>query len=268
MIIDGRTIGAEILGTVRASVSGVCVVRAITVMPNAATVSYLNIKRRAAEAAGMKLEVVDLPADVTNEEVFAAVQAPGADAVIVQLPLPSHLDEMRILESIPVEKDADVLSPATRAAGALIPPVAAAVDEVLVRAGVDPKGKRAVVIGTGRLVGEPVAAHLAARGALTTSYDLTTFTPSVLRDAEIVVTGAGAPHLVTPEMLSQGVVLIDAGTSEQVTEHGNAVVGDIDPSCQMLASVYTPVPGGVGPIAVACLFQNVAQLRKGNIQVD
>jgi methylenetetrahydrofolate dehydrogenase (NADP+)/methenyltetrahydrofolate cyclohydrolase len=258
MIIDGRMISADILEQVHADVSGVCVVRAITVSPTPATVSYLTIKKRAAVLAGMELEVVELSADVSNEEVIAAIHAPGADAVIVQLPLPSSLDEMKILESIPIDKDADVLSPATRAAGALIPPVASAVDEILLRANVNPEGKRTVIIGTGRLVGEPVAAHLAARGALVSTYDLTTFTPSVLRDAEIIISGAGAPHIVTPEMLTQGVVLIDAGTTEQKTEHGSALVGDIDPACEMLASVYTPVPGGVGPITVACLFRNVA----------
>ncbi|MDB4991961.1 MAG: bifunctional 5,10-methylene-tetrahydrofolate dehydrogenase/5,10-methylene-tetrahydrofolate [Parcubacteria group bacterium] len=268
MIIDGRKISAEILDEVREHSTGVCVMRAVTVSPTPATVSYLNIKRRAAESAGMELEVVELPENATTKEVIAAVLAPGADAVIVQLPLPAHLDEAEILQSVPTEKDADVLSPFTRERGTILPPVAAAVDEILMRADIHPEGKRVVIIGKGRLVGEPVAARLAERGAHVTSYDSHTFTSEVLKDADIIVSGAGVPHLITPGMLTQGVVLIDAATSEQVTEHGSAVVGDIDPACEPLASVYTPVPGGVGPITVACLFRNVAQLRKANIKVD
>lgn len=268
MIIDGRKISNDILEDVRKSLDGACIVRAITVSPTPATVSYLRIKQRAAEAAGMQLEVKELPKDATNEEVITAVMAPGADAVIVQLPLPPHLDEARILSSVPVDKDADVLSSAAREQGTLVPPVAGAVDEVLMHAGVDPEGMKVVVIGKGKLAGGPVAAHLAARGALVMSYDEYSFTPEVLKSAEIIVSGTGVPHLVKPDMLTQGVVLIDAGTSEQVTEHGSAVVGDIDPDCATLASVYTPVPGGVGPIAVACLFRNAGQLRKANIKVD
>ena len=268
MIIDGRAISIEIVSEVKKSLHEACTVRAITVSPTAATISYLKIKQRAAVSAGMLLEVVELPKTVTTEEVIAAVMTPGADAIIVQLPLPAHLDEEKILESVPAEKDADVLSSHARTLGMVLPPVAAAVDEILARANLNPEGKVVVVIGKGRLVGEPVAARLAARGAHVTSYDASTFTPNVLKDAEIVVSGAGVPHLITPDMLTQGVVLIDAATSEQVTAHGSAVVGDIDPSCEPLASVFTPVPGGVGPITVACLFRNVAQLRKANIQVD
>ncbi len=268
MIIDGRTISAELLEDIRVSTSGACVVRAITVSPTPATVSYLKIKQKAAAAAGMQLEVRELSPEASNDEVIAAILEKGADAVIVQLPLPSHLDEALILESIPVDKDADVLSKAARSQGLLVPPVAGAVDEILSRADVHPEGKRVVVIGKGRLVGAPVAERLAKRGAHVNSYDKDTFVPSVLKDAEIIIAGAGIPHLITPEMLTQGVVLIDAATSEQVTEHGSALVGDIDPACEPISRVYTPVPGGVGPVTVACLFRNVAQLRKIHIQVD
>lgn len=264
MIIDGRAISRELLARIREENTGGVTVRAITVAPTPATRSYLRIKERAAQEAGMQLDVVQLPDSATTEEVVGAVEAPGAGAVIVQLPLPPHIHEARVLAAIPVEKDADVLSPAARSR-ALVPPVAAAVEEILARATISPKGKRVVVIGKGKLVGEPVAVRLAQQGAHVSSYDERDFTPSVLSDADIVVSGTGVPHLVKPEMLTEGVALIDAGTSEQKpagNEGGTVLVGDIDPACAALASVYTPVPGGVGPITVACLFRNVAELAR------
>jgi methylenetetrahydrofolate dehydrogenase (NADP+)/methenyltetrahydrofolate cyclohydrolase len=265
MIIDGRAISRELLAHIREEGVG-GIVRAITVAPTAATRSYLRIKERAAQDAGMQLDVVQLPDDATTDDVLAAIDAPAADAVIVQLPLPAGIDTERVLAAIPIEKDADVLSPAARARSnekdAFVAPVAAAVDEILVRAGVSPEGKHVAVIGKGRLVGEPVAARLAAQGAHVTSYDEHDFSPSSLADADIIVAGSGVPHLVKPEMIKDGVVLIDAGTSEQPTDSGTALVGDIDPACAERASVYTPVPGGVGPITVACLFRTVAALVK------
>lgn len=253
MTIDGRAISKEILEGVR-NAGCDAHVRAVAVAPNAATRSYLRIKRRAAEAAGMTLEVVELPAAARAEEVVAAIQAPGADAVIVQLPLPTSLDTAEILEYIPALKDADALS----RCALVLPPVGLAVQEVMQRAQVDVRGKLAVVIGKGRLVGQPVKSYLGHMGATVSVFDEDDFAPYVLSDADIIVSGAGVPHLVKPEMVKEGVVLIDAGTSEQ----GGTIVGDIDPACAAKASVYTPVPGGIGPIAVAMLFRNVLSLRQ------
>ncbi len=264
MIIDGRAISKEVLEEVRAHLAGPCTVRAVTVAPDAATRSYLRIKMKAAEAAGMTLDVAELEPGATTEECIAAVEAPGADAVIVQLPLPAHIDEARALAAIPPEFDADVLSPAARApgsAGALVPPVAAAVEEILARGGVEASGARAVVIGKGRLVGAPVAERLAALGASVSSYDEHDFDPAALMAAQIIVSGAGVPGLIRPEMLCSGVALIDAGTSEQ----GGALVGDADPACAAVAGLFTPVPGGIGPVTVACLLRNAAELRKRRV---
>ncbi len=267
MIIDGRAISREILEAVRNELQEngdtAIVLRAIAVAPDAATQSYVRIKRKAAEAAGMALEVVELPETATADECVAAIEAPGADAVIVQLPLPPHVDEARVLAAIPPELDADALSPAARAQGgsALVPPVAGAVEEILVRGGVEVPGARAVVIGKGKLVGAPVAERLTALGARVSSFDEHDFDPSVLADAQIIVSGAGVPGLIQPDMLRSGVALVDAGTSEQ----GGALAGDADPACAEVAGLYTPVPGGVGPVTVACLLRNVAELRKRRV---
>ncbi len=259
MIIDGRQIASEILAATRTRVAAfgrMPVVRAITVAPNAATESYLRIKAAQAEAAGMTLEVVRLPEIATDEDIIQAIHASGADAVIVQLPLPSSFNTKKILDAIPQEKDADVLSRAARA-GTLLPPVAAAVKEILEHAHIKVENKNAVVVGKGWLVGDPVAAwltHMGARVKVLTreSGDLT----NAFKNADIVISGAGVAYLIKPNMLKQSVALIDAGTSES----DGALAGDADPACAEVASVFTPVPGGVGPIAVACLFSNVADL--------
>ncbi len=256
MRIDGRQIARHILARTREALDGACpVVRAITVAPTRATESYLAIKSARAKDAGMVLEVVRLADVASTQEVIAAVTAPGADAVIVQLPLPASIDTAAVLAAIPVAKDADCLSPRSRIEGALLPPVAGAVQAILAQANVSVTGKRAVVIGAGWLVGEPVAAYLTAQGANVVVIEKTDDLATAVADANIIVSGAGSPHLVTPNLLKQGVVLIDAGTSES----GGAVVGDVDPLCEAVAAVYTPVPGGVGPVAVACLFENVAK---------
>ncbi|CAN5676201.1 bifunctional methylenetetrahydrofolate dehydrogenase/methenyltetrahydrofolate cyclohydrolase [soil metagenome] len=267
IIIDGKAIAAEILAEVKAGVPSDVrpIVRAVVVAPTPVTESYLRVKAARAGDAGMELSVVSLPSDATTEEVIAAVQAPGAAAVIVQLPLPAHVDSERILLSIPVEKDADVLSPKSYALftfeipEALVPPVAAAVCEVLKRSDIELTGAQAVVVGKGRLVGAPVAAWLHTQGTQVMSLSKDSFADgaAALRAANIIVSGAGIPHLITPDMISGDTVLIDAGTSEQE----GAIKGDIDPACVELASVFTPVPGGIGPIAVACLFRNVALLH-------
>ena len=268
MIVDGRAIASAILKDVRSRVPRAAIVRAVVVAPSAATESYLSIKSARAEEAGMHLEVVRLPDHATQEEVTDAVTRPGADAVIVQLPLPEHLDTRAILDSIPPERDADVLS--TRAYlrfkenedSALLPPVVAAIAEILERAGVRVAGKGATVIGQGRLVGMPAAAWLVNQGAEVMVVTKEEGDLSRLREADIIISGAGSPALIRPEHIEEGAVLIDAGTSES----DGAIVGDADPLCAEKASVFTPVPGGVGPVAVACLFYNVMLLMERALQ--
>lgn len=274
MIVDGRAIAQDILEDVREMVGGKpLTMRAIVVAPTAATSSYLRAKARAAETAGVTFEVVELPSPASTEEVAEAARALGADAVIVQLPLPEHIDTEAVLSAIPASADADALTSAARAAGIPVPPVAAAVEEILVRSNVVIAGTRAAVVGKGRLVGEPVAARLASLGSTVQSFDDKTFEPSALAHADIVVSGAGVPHLIRPDLVKDGVALIDAGTSEAAAGAGgdSRIVGDIDPAAAAKASVYTPVPGGVGPVTVACLMRNAAilaaQLRGGDIQV-
>ncbi len=217
--------------------------------------SFVKIKGRAAERLEIELVRSELSDAASTEDAIGAVQllAQQTDGLIVQLPLPKRLDVEKILAAIPPEKDVDGISAAPR----VRPPVAEAVREILEQTGTQVHSMRAVVVGAGRLVGKPSAQLLRDLGA-----DVTVLTHGdsldILKDADIIVLGAGEGGIVTPDMLKEGVVLIDAGTSEQ----GGKVQGDADPACVEKAAVFTPVPGGVGPIAVAMIFKNLFELAQ------
>ncbi len=266
MIINGREIAATVLDKIRQDVSGlspVPVVRAITVAPSPATRSYLRIKQKKAVEAGMILETIELQEDVGTDEVIHAVRMEGADAVIVQLPLPTSIDTHAVLQSIPLRQDADILSDLAKEeferGEGLLPPVVGAVKEILENTQVTIAGKKAYVLGKGQLVGVPVSKWLEENGAEVTILTKEDTDLTVLKEADIIVSGVGQAGLIKKEYVKEGVVLIDAGTSESE----GSIVGDMDPDCSSVASVFTPVPGGVGPVAVAYLFKNVLALLKG-----
>jgi methylenetetrahydrofolate dehydrogenase (NADP+)/methenyltetrahydrofolate cyclohydrolase len=162
---------------------------------------------------------------------------------------------------IPPHMDMDVLS--TEAKSLFknnklnkIPPVARAVSEILNFYNVDMANKNILVVGTGKLVGEPVSSMLNLRNLVYKTIDKNTDENSkeeLLKNADIIISGAGSPHFIKKEMIKPGVVLIDAGTSEQ----SGKLVGDIDPGCAEVASLMTSVPNGVGPVTMACLFLNI-----------
>lgn len=286
MIIDGWKMAAEVLARAKARADGLSrrpKVVAIAANESPATRSYLAIKEKRAAEAGCELEVRRFAEDASTAALRAAVlsAARAADAVIVQLPLPAHADTGAVLAAIPPEKDADVLSSVTRerlTSGGktpgvnassqtpgveepLLPPVVGAVKEIFKYVNTSVVGKKAVVVGEGWLVGRPCAAWLAQQGAEVTVLTIENSLEeraAALRAAAIIVSGAGSPHFIKPDMLTPGVMLIDAGASEQ----GSRIVGDADPACAEVASVFTPVPGGVGPLAVACLFENAVALAE------
>lgn len=266
MIVNGKQITAAILAGVQEAgmhLGHTPVVRAVTVAPSPATMSYLRIKQKKAAEAGMILQTIELQEDSGTDEVIHAVLTEGADAVIVQLPLPASIDTHAVLQSIPLQQDADILSDKAkevfRNGNGLLPPVVGAVKEILERADVSVAGKKVYVLGKGQLVGVPVSEWLQASGADVTVLGKESTDLSILKDADIIVSGVGQAGLIKKEYLKQGVVLIDAGTSESE----GSIVGDMDPNCSEVASVFTPVPGGVGPVAVAYLFKNVLALMKG-----
>ncbi|MEK7109399.1 MAG: bifunctional 5,10-methylenetetrahydrofolate dehydrogenase/5,10-methenyltetrahydrofolate cyclohydrolase [Patescibacteria group bacterium] len=244
MIIDGRQIAEEILSALEKErgAFGALTLGVLMVSGDAATESFIKIKSRA--AARLDVEVRRFgPGEMQ--------QALTCDGIIVQMPIPNA---EALIAALPPEKDVDALNK-----NSLVrPPVAEAIAEILKRTGVKPRGKRAVVVGAGRLVGAPAAKLLHELGADVEVVTNRDGSLTSLKTADIVVLGAGEPGLVKPEMLKKGVVLVDAGTSEA----GGKLAGDADPSCADVCSVFTPVPGGIGPIAVAMIFKNLFVLAK------
>jgi methylenetetrahydrofolate dehydrogenase (NADP+)/methenyltetrahydrofolate cyclohydrolase len=218
------------------------------------------------EKVGVSVTVFALPADISEEALIQKVSEIAQDvrfsSMIVQLPLPQHIDREKILNLIPAQKDVDVLSRDAyarfeRGVFPILPPLAAVVKEIFDREHVSLTNKKVVVMGQGRLVGHPVTTWLRLQRrdpAVVTAE--TKDISSITKSADIIITGLGDPHFITPDMVKDGVALIDGGTSESEGK----IVGDIDPRCEEKASVFTPVPGGVGPLTVAMLFKNVVML--------
>ena len=252
MIIDGKQIAERVYADLgfRSLTLGIVIVGSDSV-----TDSFVRAKERGAAKVGVTVVREVIPESASTEEALAALQslANKTDGIIVQLPLPSQIDTEKILAAIPPEKDVDGISsdPVVR------PPVAAAVEEILKQNQVFVSGSNAVVVGSGRLVGKPCAELL-----LDLDADVTVLqkgdTLESLKEADVIVLGAGNPGMILPEHIKDGVVLIDAGTSES----SGKVVGDADPSCAEKCSLFTPVPGGVGPVAIAMIFKNLFSLAK------
>lgn len=276
MIVDGRALARDVLARtkVRAEALGSQPhIAAVVTSETGATKSYLKIKEKRAQDAGCVLDIVRFPEHTPPDILGVMLQSLVADAILVQLPLAQGVDTRAVCDAIPLSKDADVLSTLAREQFEnmdfvnpyLLPPVIGAIREIFIQNGVEMKEKKAVVVGAGFLVGAPVATWLGQQGAevevVTLESEKYRSLTSILKTADIIVSGAGSPHLIKPEMLKEGVILIDAGTSESNGE----VVGDADPACAERCSLFTPVPGGVGPLAVACLFENAVTLAEAKL---
>ncbi|KKT38287.1 MAG: Bifunctional protein FolD [Parcubacteria group bacterium GW2011_GWA1_44_13] len=231
---------------------------------NTATEQFVKMKSRVAERVGIFVEVKKYPNIKTTAEAVKEVRALGEkdyDGIVVQLPLTQGIDTQQVLDAIPPLKDIDVLGTVAKESyenGKInkTPPVAQAVHEILETHNSSLKGKKIVVAGHGRLVGEPV--HLMFKRMKVTHdvVDIKTSDEeklSLFKNADIIISGMGVPHGIKLNMIKKGVVLIDAGTSEQAGK----LVGDIDPECEKVASFMTPVPGGVGPITIVSLLRNL-----------
>lgn len=262
MIIDGKAIAEdmyEALAKRRALFKQGIKLGIVVAAPSPVIESFVRIKTRAAAKLNIDMVRIDLPEGADTDAAIEVVKrlAEVTDSVIVQLPLPKTLDTDAVLSAIPPEKDVDALNPTIpEDKHPVFAPVALAVIELLKRAGVQIEGKKAVVVGAGRLVGAPSAVLLKRLGARVSMFTLTEGSALDLKDADIVVCGAGNPGFIKVEHIKEGVALIDAGASESK----GRVMGDADPACANIASVFSPVPGGVGPVAVAMIFRNLFDL--------
>ena len=247
----------------------------VLVGENKASEKYVGNKLRAAEKIGMTARLVRLPQSVEQEELISQIaelnEDSGVDGIIVQLPLPEHLNEEAIICAITPEKDADGLHPLNearlwRGQQGIRPCTPQGVIYLLDKAGVAIDGKRAVVVGRGDLAGKPIAKMLLDRHAtVTMAHSHTRNLPSLCREADILVSAAGQAGLITADCVKEGAAVIDVGIS--VTEEGK-MVGDVcfDEVAKKAAWI-TPVPGGVGPMTIAMLLYNTLQcyLNQNNV---
>jgi methylenetetrahydrofolate dehydrogenase (NADP+)/methenyltetrahydrofolate cyclohydrolase len=264
MIIDTKKIKAALVEELK-TLAATDKKRACFVQFGSDAASTVFVRMKMKLAAEVGIEAVHIQKDVFDTaealQVLAEIIEQAYDGIIVQLPLPAGLDTELIIDSIPAEYDIDMLSEDAKvqyqkATTMRTAPVAAAVQEILWHEKSILIGKKIVVLGKGRLVGEPIMMLLDRQELPYVSLDIDTPLDScvaAIKEADVIFTGIGVPHSITPDMIKAGVVLIDAGTSEQAGK----LVGDSDPACADKASLYTPVPGGVGPLTVICLLRNL-----------
>lgn len=221
--------------------------------------SFVNMKKKIADELDVSINRLDLGQNTGTADIIEAVQrlSQTTDGLIVQLPLPVEVDVNAALSAIPVRKDVDGINPIYSEHERIAPsPVARAIERILSMHAIDAAGKRAVIVGAGRLVGSPSGALLKRLGADVSHVTLDEGDISDVKEADILVLGAGNPGMIKPEHIKEGVVLLDAGTSEIA----GVLKGDADPACAPKASIFTPVPGGIGPIAVTLIFENLFDL--------
>jgi methylenetetrahydrofolate dehydrogenase (NADP+)/methenyltetrahydrofolate cyclohydrolase len=275
-LIKGKPIAERIRAEVAEEVRAIGHIGLVTVLvgDDPASEVYIRLKHRAALEAGFDARDVRLPAEISEDDLLRQVETlnsdDGIDAILVQLPLPDHIDEARILRAIAPAKDVDGLNPFN--AGQLFlgrPTLVGAtpvgVMEMLREHRVEVDGARAVVIGRSDIVGKPLA-HLLlqANATVTVCHSHTKDLPRHTLDADILIAAVGVPTMVSPDMVKAGAVVIDVGINR--TEAG--IVGDVDPGAADVAAFMTPVPGGVGPMTIACLLQNAvrcARYRRGDL---
>ena len=275
-LIKGKPIADRIRAEVAEAVKEIGHVGLVTVLvgEDPASEVYIRLKHKAAVEAGFDARDVRLPAGTSEDELLATVAALNADgeidALLVQLPLPDHIDEAHVLRAIAPAKDVDGLNPFNAGQLFLGRPTLVGATPVGVMAmlsehDVALEGARAVVIGRSDIVGKPMA-HLLlqANATVTICHSRTRDLAALTLAADVLVAAVGVPGMVTPDMIRPGGVVIDVGINR--TEAG--LVGDVDPGALEVAALMTPVPGGVGPMTIACLLENAvrcARYRRGEL---
>jgi len=270
IILSGEYLAKDILQNLKKQVGKYQLrLAVIQIGENPVSAKYIREKEKTAKALGFGFQLYRFPETIKASVLQSALIKIAKDTkntgLLIQLPLSRHLPLQKILDCIPLQKDVDVLSSKALglfAQGALpwLPPTVKAVSILLGEAKVHLKGARVLVIGAGRLVGLPVSLWLLKEGATLTIANKTTKNLSSLaQQADVIISGVGKQRLVKGGMVKKGAVVIDAGTS---VEQGKTS-GDVDfATVSKKAKFLSPVPGGVGPLTVACLFQNLVTLSK------
>ena len=276
-LIKGKPLAERIRAEVAEEVAKLGHLGLVTVLvgDDPASDVYIRLKHKAAIEAGIDATDLRLPAEATEAELLAKVEEldadPDVDAILVQLPLPKQIDEAKIIRALAPAKDVDGFHPFN--AGqlylgrpTLVPATPLGVMAMLAEHRIELDGARAVVIGRSDIVGKPMA-HLLLRqnATVTVCHSHTQDLQRHTLDADVLVAAVGVPAMVSPDMVRAGGVVIDVGINR--TDAG--IVGDVDPGAADVAAYLTPVPGGVGPMTIACLLQNAvkcARYRRGDLE--
>ena len=283
-ILDGKQLAADMRADIACQVARLKAEHGVTpglgvilIGADPASTSYVTAKEKACEEAGMYSQDVRVPASATQEEALALVRQMNADprihGILVQLPLPRHIDEGAVINAIAPEKDVDGFTPVNVGRMMIgetcfLPCTPHGIIQMLLKAGVKTSGQHAVVVGRSNIVGKPVA-HLLMRKAEggnatvtvchTGTRDLAAFT----RQADILVVAAGRPNTVTGDMIKPGAAVIDVGVNripDATKKSGFRLAGDVDfDSAKEIASLITPVPGGVRPMTITMLLANTLE---------
>lgn len=244
--------------------------------------SYVSMKRKACAEVGIKSFDIDLPEQVSEAEVISKVhelnELPDVHGILVQLPLPKHIDEEKVLSEISIEKDVDGFHPLNIGKLAMkgrdplfLPCTPKGCLELLSRSGISIKGKKAVVVGRSNIVGLPVSLLLLKADATVTIVHSRTPDPeSIIREADIIIAAAGQAMMIKGSWIKPGAAVIDVGTNavdDPTKKAGYRLVGDVDfeEACKVAGHI-TPVPGGVGPMTVAMLLKNTLDGAKRSIE--
>jgi len=255
---------------------------AVLVGNDGASLTYVGSKVRSCEKVGFDSSLIRLPEETTEAELLARIaelnQDDTLDGYIVQLPLPKHIDEEKVLLAIDPKKDVDGFHPSNFGRMALeletfIPATPFGIMQLIERYDIDTQGKHVVVIGRSHIVGRPISILMSQKGTygnatVTVAHSRTKDLKALTQQADIIVSALGVPGFVTAEMVKDGVVIIDVGITrveDASKEKGYYITGDVDfDSVAPKASYITPVPGGVGPMTIAMLLKNTLLARKWN----
>lgn len=289
-LLDGKKVSNEIKDEIAAEVSAMKArgekvphLAAVIVGEDGASLTYVGSKVRACKRVGFESTLKQLPDSTSEEELLELVGQlnadPEIDGYIVQLPLPSHIDEQKILMAVHPDKDVDGFHPANFGKMALelesfISATPYGIIEMLRRYGVETSGKHAVVIGRSHIVGRPISILLSQKrdvgnATVTLTHSRTQNLPELCQQADIIVSALGVPKFLKADMVKEGAVIIDVGITrvpDASRERGYYISGDVDfEAVSQKASFITPVPGGVGPMTIAMLLKNTLLARKRHL---
>ena len=272
-ILDGKAVSQRIKDELKTEVEnlkkeGKTVGLAVIIVgDNPASRIYVNNKKKACEQLGIHSEEFALPAETTEEELKSLVEKlnvdDSIDGILVQLPLPKHINEEAVINTISAKKDVDAFHPSNVGKIMIgnydfLPCTPAGVMELIAESGISVEGKNCVVVGRSNIVGKPQAMLLLQKnGTVTICHSRTKDLAAVTREADILVAAVGVPELIKGDMIKEGAVVIDVGMNRLPDKK---LVGDVDfAECEKKAAAITPVPGGVGPMTIAMLMKNTVK---------